>query len=89
MVVAVEDTNRRILTVPYNATTRTWGALSAAHTTTAYGNALDNRPFDVAFDPSSGINNVGVVYSNATGIRYRVSTVCRPTPAPPGPQSRR
>ena len=74
MVLAVEDINGRIATTTYDATTRTWGALSAWHTTTAYGSAAYNRPFDITWDPASGASNVILAYSDATGIHYALST---------------
>ncbi len=74
MVVAVADTNQGIRTIAYDATTRTWASLSAYHTTTAYGNALYNRSFDVVFDPAAGADDVLIVYSDTTRVRYRTSS---------------
>ena len=41
--------------------------------TTLFGNADANRPFDLAWDLGMGADNVMLVYSDTTGIRYRTS----------------
>jgi len=74
MVLAVEDVNERIFTIPYNGTARVWGSLSAAHSTTAYGNADYNRPFDVVWNTGGGANSVLLAYSDTTRVRYRTSS---------------
>ena len=66
----------RVYTIPYDGDTRTWGSLSSAHnpSTAAYGNSSYNRPFDVIWDPGSGGDNVLLVYSDTSGLRYKTSS---------------
>ena len=75
MVLAIEDVNERIYTIRYDGDTRTFASFTAVpHSTTAFGNADQNRPFDVAWDLGSGANSVLLVYSDTAGIRYRTSS---------------
>lgn len=74
MVLAFETSTNEIRTITYNGSTRTWGTVSAALSTAAYGNVDYNRPFDVVWDAWGGANSVLLVYSDATAIRYRRST---------------
>ena len=74
MILAMGDVNERIYTIRYDGNTRAFASFSSVpHSTTAFGNADQNRPFDVAWDPSSGPNTVLLVYSDTTGIKYKVS----------------
>ena len=74
MVLAFETSTNEIRTITYNGTTRTWGTVSAALSTAAFGNVDYNRPFDVSWDVYGGTNRALLVYSDATALRYRVST---------------
>lgn len=76
MVLALEyqdGAGASVATVPYDGATRTWGGTPSLHTRSAYGDALSNRPFDVAWDPSSE-RRVFVVYSDAAGVWSARST---------------
>lgn len=73
MALAIEDTNQRLFTQTYDATSRTWSALSAALSTTAYGSAVFNRPFDLVWDTAAGPNSLLLAYSDTTRVRFRTS----------------
>ena len=67
MVVAIghqdgTGTSGILSTVPYDGTSRTWGA-RVQHATDLYGDVTKNRPFDVMWDPLSSANSVMLVYS--------------------------
>ena len=72
MVLAIEDVNERIHTLHYDGNTRAFSGF-LTHTAFAYGNADQNRPFDVAWDFATGPNTVVLVYSDNGGIRFKVS----------------
>ena len=74
MVLAFETSTNEIRTITYNGTTRTWGTVSAALSTAAFGTVDYNRPFDVSWDVYGGTNRALLVYSDATALRYRTST---------------
>jgi len=71
MVMAIEDSNQRLLIQRYDGTTRTFPAVQGPFTSALFGSAASNRPFDIAW---YGANNVMLVYSDGTGIRWRQST---------------
>ena len=48
--------------------------MSAALSTTAFGNADDNRPFDLVFDRAAGTGRALLAYSDTAGIKYRSSS---------------
>ncbi len=58
MILAIEDVNERIHTIRYDGNTRAFSGVPDAHTAFAYGNADQNRPFDVAWDFATGPNTV-------------------------------
>ena len=72
MILAIEDVNERIHTIRYDGNTRAFASFQT-HTTTAYGNADLNRPFDVAWDLGQGANSVMLVYSDTAGIKFKSS----------------
>ena len=72
MILAIEDSSERIHTIRYDGNTRAYSAFQT-HTTLAYANADLNRPFDVVWDFGTAANTVLLVYSNTTGIRFKVS----------------
>ena len=72
MILGIEDSNERIHTIRYDGNTRAFSAFQT-HTALAYANADLNRPFDVVWDLGTGANTVLLVYSDTTGIRYKVS----------------
>ena len=51
----------------YDGATRTWGTFSAALSTTAFGNADNNRPFDLVFDRAAGAGRMLLAYSDTAG----------------------
>jgi hypothetical protein len=69
LIVAIEDVNEQIYTLRYDGDTRAWGSLTQ-HPGVAFGDADDNRAVDIA---SYGANRVVLTYSDATGIKYRIS----------------
>ncbi len=73
MVLAIADSNQRLFTQAYDGTSRAWGPLSGALSTTAFGNAAFNRPFDLTWDTAAGASNVLLAYSDTTRVRYRTS----------------
>ena len=76
MILAIEDVNEKIYTVRYDGDSRVFASFTATphnNTLAAFGNADSNRPFDVAWDLGSGANNVLLVYSDTSGIRFRTS----------------
>ena len=72
MILAIEDVNERIHTIRYDGNTRAFSGF-LTHTAFAYGNADQNRPFDVAWDFATGPNTVVLVYSDNSAIRFKVS----------------
>jgi hypothetical protein len=73
LVLGLETVNEEVRTVPYDGNTGTWGAVSAAHTTAAFGNADDHRAFDLVHDRAASAGGVMLVYSDTSGLRYRRS----------------
>ena len=49
------------VTTGHDGGTRTWGAVSPYHTTSAFGDLTRHRPFDLAWDPIVGSRNVLLV----------------------------
>ena len=74
MVLGIESSSGGIRTSTYDGDTRTWATLSSALSTTAYGDPAYNRPFDVIWDPASGVSNALLVYSDTSALRYRTSS---------------
>ncbi len=76
MVLAVSDSMNRLKTYTYDGDSRTWTAGSGFHSTTLSGDSAYNRPFDLTWDILGGLgsNKVLLVYSDGTGVNYRVST---------------
>jgi hypothetical protein len=74
LILAIGDVNEQVYTMRYDGDTQTFGSLSSALTTTAYGSADDNRPFDIVWDLANGAGDVLLAYSDTTGIRYRTSS---------------
>ena len=75
VVLAIEDVNERIYTIRYDGDTRAFASFTGTpHSTTAFGNADQNRPFDIVWDLGQGANNVLLVYSDTAGVKYRTST---------------
>ncbi len=72
MILAIEDINERIHTIRYDGNTRAFSSF-LTHTAFAYGNADQNRPFDVVWDLGTGANSVLLVYSDNAGIKFKVS----------------
>ena len=85
LVLGIETVNEEIRTLTYNGGTRTWGTVSGALSTTAFGNADDNRPFDLVFDRAAGPD----APSSPTPTPPASSTAARPTAGPRGAPSRR
>ena len=74
VIAGVETVNEEIRTAVFDGAARTWGAFSAAHSTTAYGNADNNRAFDLVYDRASTAGGVILAYSDTAGIKYRTSS---------------
>ncbi|MGD8896452.1 MAG: hypothetical protein PVJ73_10480, partial [Acidobacteriota bacterium] len=77
MVLGIQDTTGRIGALRYDPSLvppADWVVASANVESFPFGNPADNRPFDLVWDPAGGANNALLVYSDTTGLRYRVST---------------
>ena len=77
IILAIGDTTSGtdyLRTMRYDGDTRSWGSPSAALSSSLQGSLDYNRPFDIAWDIGSDSDDVLLVYSDTSGLRYRTST---------------